>query len=70
MPTHFKVGDKVQWHASQGVVQGTVKKLLTSPMNIKGHHVNASPDAPQYLVESDQTGAQATHKPEALQKVH
>lgn len=69
--THtFKKGDKVQWHSSQGTVQGTVKKKLTSPTAIKGHHVNASPGDPQYLVESDQTGAEAAHKPEALKKLH
>ena len=51
-------------------VQGTVKKKLTSPTNIKGHHVNASPDEPQCLVESDKTGAEAAHKPESLKKLH
>lgn len=66
----FKKGDKVQWNSSQGAVQGTVKKKLTSPMNIKGHHVNASPEEPQYLVESDHTGAEAAHKAEALKKLH
>ncbi len=70
MASTFKKGDKVEWHSSQGTVQGTVKKKLTSPTAIKGHHVNASPDEPQYLVESDQTGAEAAHKPDALKKLH
>lgn len=70
MANTFKKGDKVQWHSSQGTVQGTVKKKLTSPTAIKGHHVNASADEPQYLVESDQTGAEAAHKPDALKKLH
>lgn len=69
MATTFKKGDKVQWHASQGVVSGTVKRKLTSPTNIKGHHVAASPEEPQYLVESDGTGAEAAHKPEALTRL-
>jgi hypothetical protein len=59
----------VQWHASQGVVRGTVKKKLTAPTDIKGHHVAASPDNPEYLVVSDETGAEAAHKPDALSKV-
>jgi hypothetical protein len=70
MTGSFKKGDKVQWHSPQGVVQGRVKEKLTSPTAIKGHHVNASPDEPQYLVESDQTGAEAAHKPDALKKLH
>jgi hypothetical protein len=60
----------VQWHSSQGAVHGTVTKKLTAPTAIKEHHVNASPDEPQYLVESDQTGAEAAHKPESLKKMH
>jgi hypothetical protein len=64
----FKIGDKVQWESSQGTVHGTIKKVLTSPTDIKGHHVAASPDNPEYLVASDKTGAEAAHKPEALKK--
>lgn len=62
----FKAGDKVSWQSSQGTVHGTVKKKLTSPTDIKGHHVAASADNPEYLVVSDQTGAEAAHKAEAL----
>ncbi|QYF94657.1 DUF2945 domain-containing protein [Massilia sp. PAMC28688] len=68
MSDTFEVGDKVQWHSSQGIVHGTVKKKLTSPVDIKGHHVAASPDNPEYLVVSDKTGAEAAHKPGALKK--
>ena len=68
MTSEFKAGDKVQWHSSQGVVHGTVKKKLTAPIDIKGHHVAASPEHPEYLVVSDQTGAEAAHKAEALRK--
>ena len=68
MSDAFKNGDKVQWQSSQGTVHGTVKKKLTAPTDIKGHHVSASADAPQYLVESDKTGAEAAHKPDALKK--
>ena len=70
MTTTFRKRDKVQWQASQGTVYGTVRKKLTSPTTIKGHHVNASPEEPQYLVESDQTGAEAAHRREALKKLH
>lgn len=67
--THpFKVGDKVQWHSPQGTVHGTIKKILTSPITIKGHEVAASPDNPEFLVVSDKTGAEAAHKASALEK--
>lgn len=69
MTTEFKAGDKVEWESSQGTVRGTVRKKLTAPVDIKGHHVAASADNPEYLVVSDKTGAEAAHKPSALKKV-
>lgn len=68
MAKAYKAGDKVEWHSAQGPVHGTVKKKLTASTDIKGHHVAASPDNPEYLVVSDKTGAQAAHKPDALKK--
>lgn len=68
MTATFKAGDKVRWESAQGTVHGTVKKKLTSPIEIKGHHVAASADNPEYLVVSDKTGAEAAHKPSALSK--
>lgn len=64
----FKAGDKVQWKSSQGTVTGKVKKKLTSPTDIKSHHVAASKGNPEYLVASDKTGAEAAHKPGSLKK--
>lgn len=64
----YKKGDKVEWDASQGKVEGTVEKKLTSPTKIKTHEVKASKDNPEYLVKSDKTGAEAAHKPEELRK--
>ncbi len=68
MTNTFKAGDKVEWESAQGTVRGTVKKKLTAPIDIKGHHVAASPDNPEYLVVSDKTGAEAAHKATALRK--
>ena len=65
----LKVGDKVSWNSTQGKVTGAVKKKLTAPMNIKTHHVAASPEYPQLLVESDSSKKVAAHKPAALKKV-
>jgi hypothetical protein len=62
-------GDKIEWNTPQGKTTGTVVKKLAVENEIKGHHVAASKDTPEYLVESDQTGTQAAHHPAALKKV-
>lgn len=63
----FSKGDAVQWETSQGTTTGTVQKKLTSETDIKGYTAKASEDDPQYLVESDSTGKEAAHKPDALE---
>ena len=68
MSDSLKPGDRVEWESSQGTVAGKVKKRLVKPTEIKGHHVAASPENPEYLVESEKTGAEAAHKPGALKK--
>lgn len=68
MTDKLKPGDKVEWNTSQGKTSGTVRKKLTSPTDIKGHHVDASKDKPEYLVESAKSGKPAAHKPDALKK--
>ncbi|MEH2354531.1 DUF2945 domain-containing protein [Nostoc sp.] len=69
MAEQFKKGDRVEWNTSQGKTTGKVIKKLTSPTDIKEHHIAASEDNPEYLVESDKTGKQAAHKPNALKKL-
>ena len=65
----FRVGDKVRWDHSQGATTGKVLRKVTSPTRIKGHKVAASKDNPEYIVESDKTGAKAAHRPGELRKV-
>ncbi len=69
MAEKLKQGDKVEWETSQGKTMGTVKKKLTKPIDIKGHHVSASENNPEYLVESVKSGKEAAHKPASLKKV-
>lgn len=69
MADKLKKGDIVEWKTSQGKTTGKVKEKLTSPTEIKGHHVAASEDNPEYLVESEKSGKEAAHKPESLKKV-
>lgn len=64
----LKPDDKVVWNTSQGETSGTVKKRLTKPTKIKSHEVKASPENPEYLVETDKTHQEAAHKPEALHR--
>jgi hypothetical protein len=68
MTKTFKQGDRVSWNTSQGTTHGKVVKKLTSDTKISDHQVRASEDDPQYLVESEKTGARAAHKPDALKK--
>jgi hypothetical protein len=68
MTQTFKQGDAVEWNTSQGPTTGTVRKKLTRPTDIEGHHVAASRDNPEYLVTSDKSGKVAAHKPGALKK--
>lgn len=68
MTEQLKKGDKVEWNNAGQTIEGTVEKKLTEPTDIKGHHVAASKDNPEYLVKSDKTGKTAAHKPESLHK--
>jgi hypothetical protein len=64
----FRAGERVEWDTPQGPTTGKIVRKLTAPMALKGHHVAASEENPQYLVESDKSGAQAVHKPGELRK--
>ena len=73
MSDEFKKGDRVKWNTPQGETTGTVKKKLTSDARVgndgqKGTKVSASKDDPRYVVESEKSGKQAAHKPDALKK--
>ncbi|MCU1370621.1 MAG: hypothetical protein JWO77_1815 [Ilumatobacteraceae bacterium] len=69
MADHLRSGSRVAWNTPQGETEGKVIRKLIEPCNIEGHHVAASDDDPQYLVESDATGARAAHRPEALRRL-
>ena len=48
-----KAGDNVAWKTSQGETTGKVVEKVTQETKIKGHVVAASPENPEYIVESD-----------------
>jgi DUF2945 family protein len=64
----FKQGDRVKWNTPQGETHGKVKERLTSTTEVGGQKVNASDDDPRYVVESEKSGKEAAHKPDALSK--
>jgi len=67
MGKSLKVGDPVSWKSHGGEAHGTVVKKAITPTHIKGHKVAASPDNPEFLVET-KTGKRAAHKAKALTK--
>ena len=69
MAQEFEQGDRVEWNAPQGKTQGTVKKKLAWETEVGGHKVKASQGDPRYLVESEKSGKEAAHKPDALNGV-
>lgn len=67
MTKALKAGDKVSWKSHGGTAEGKVVRKQTSETRIKGHKVAATPDDPQFIVETDE-GKRAAHKPDALTK--
>jgi hypothetical protein len=61
-------GDHVTWKSHGSTTEGTVEKKITSETEAGGRKVKASKDEPQYLVQSDKSGGEAVHKPDALDK--
>jgi hypothetical protein len=53
---------------TQGKTTGKVEKKLTGATDIKGHHVAATPEHPEYLVKSDKSGKPAAHRAQGLKK--
>jgi hypothetical protein len=61
-------GDHVTWKSHGSEAEGTVTRKITEETEAGGRKVKASPDEPQYEVESDKSGKTAVHKPSALKK--
>ncbi|TWI05821.1 Protein of unknown function (DUF2945) [Luteimonas cucumeris] len=65
----YQVGDHVSWNSEAGRVRGRIIKVHTRDFDYKGHTHRASPDEPQYEIESDKTDHIAAHKGGALRKL-
>ncbi|MGW7350432.1 DUF2945 domain-containing protein [Streptomyces sp. Z26] len=64
----FEKNERVAWasHGSQAL--GRVKRKITGRARAGGRTVDASPEEPQYEVESEKSGGRAVHRPEALRR--
>ena len=51
----FKVGDRVRWNSEAGYVTGTIIKVHTSDFDYKGWTHHATPEEPQYEIQSDKS---------------
>ena len=69
MARTLKVGEHVQWNSEAGKVSGRIIKVHTSDTQYKGHPRRASPDEPQYEIQSDKTDHIAMHKGSALERL-
>ena len=68
MAEPLREGDRVAWSHSRGTSHGKVVEVATTSGKIEDFAYEASEDDPRYIVESDDTGARAAHKAEALRK--
>jgi hypothetical protein len=65
----FEKGDHVRWNSEAGHVTGRIVKVHTRDTDYKGHTRHASPEDPQYEIESDKTDHVAMHKGGALSRI-
>ncbi|GGO42688.1 hypothetical protein GCM10012287_04150 [Streptomyces daqingensis] len=68
MAKKLRKGDRVSWRSHGSTAVGTVRRKLTRRTRAGGRTVDASPEEPQYEVESEKSGNTAVHKPESLRR--
>ena len=68
MADELQKGDHVTWNSHGSKAEGTVTRKITEETEAGGRTVKASPDEPQYEVESEKSGNTAVHRPSALEK--
>lgn len=66
----FKVGDHVTWNSEAGRVAGTIIKVHRKDLKYKGYTHHASPEDPQYEIQSNKSDHIALHKMAALTLNH
>lgn len=66
MNQKFKTGDHVSWKYEKGEATGVIRKIHTADFPFNGQTHHASPDDPQYEIQSDHTGNMAVRKAHSL----
>lgn len=61
-----KKGQKVQWSALPGLVDGEVVEVVYEEKTVEGKSVKASKEDPRVVLKSSSSGKVAIHKPEAV----
>jgi len=64
--TRFAVGDHVSWNSEAGRVSGRIIRIHEADFDYKGHTHRATPDDPQYEIQSDRTDHIAAHRGSVL----
>lgn len=64
----FRKGDRVSWRSHGSTAVGRITRRITGRTQAAGRTVDASPEEPQYEVESEKSGGTAVHKPGALHR--
>ena len=65
----FKVGDHVRWNSEAGFVTGVIIRVHTRDFDYTGHTHRATPDDPQYEIQSDRSDHIAAHRGGVLRKI-
>ncbi len=65
----MEIGNRVSWSTSQGRTKGKIVERKTKDFEFAKQKFTASDDDPKFIVESENTGAQAAHAPSALRKL-
>lgn len=69
MESQFDIGDRVRWNSEAGYVTGRIIRIHTSDFDYKGYTHHATPEAPQYEIQSDVSDHVAAHKGSALTRI-
>jgi hypothetical protein len=65
-PHRFAIGDHVTWNSEAGWVTGVVIAVHDQDFPVHGYTHHASPEDPQYVIQSDKSRHVAYHKGGAL----
>lgn len=65
----FAVGDHVTWNSEAGWVTGVIIAVQSEDFPVHGYIHHASPEDPQYAIQSDKSRHVAYHKGNALRLV-